>query len=214
VIQPSLEPYLSSLSPAYHVPNANHHLLAFRLTTLQPSQQSVLGITWAHILGDASALNLFTRHLSWIYSHPHQAAGLGSEEDSQRPPLPTFSPHVDFPPEVYPPGDTSLLRYKISQITPTYPSREASVKYGQDARDSERITISLSRADLGCLVKMINGSAGASAPVRLSVQDVLSAWWIHMLQRLGVSVHRIIYTINVSDDIPLRGTDRAVPRLV
>jgi hypothetical protein len=69
---------------------------------------------------------------------------------------------------------------------------------------SEQTTVRLSRKELA----MIRGESGSTQ--KLSDQDLLSGWWITLLERIGEQkIDRIIYTINVSSStVPLRELSR------
>jgi hypothetical protein len=175
------------------MPNSGHSLLAIRLTILKPSNRCLLGITWAHILGDAFACNLFIRHLAWLYVNSDDSASSIPKFD--RPPLPTFSPHVNFPPKSPSPED--LKRYQIHQITPSYPPAITSKMYKQNNLDSDMVVVSLTRKELAGMVEEFRGLGNGDS---LSSLDVISGWWIGVLQRTGVEIQRVIYTINVSLD--------------
>jgi hypothetical protein len=190
VIQPSVAEYLHALDPRYHEANRGCSLLSIRLTTLLPSRQSVLGITWAHILGDASTFNLFTQHFSFLYTN-----GTGTCLSPQQ--MPTFFPHIAMP--AYPPSQEVLDTYDIKQIYPTHAIADQRKAWTEALAASEQVLISISRAELDTLVREFT-LEGAEF---VSTHDILSAWWVSILQRTGYQVKSLIYTINVSTQIPM-----------
>lgn len=172
VVQPTLLPYLPNLPPNFHEPNSDSPLLSLRLTTLEDS--SVLGIKWAHILGDAASAHRFLRHLSACYTgepifHP-----------------PSLFPHIDLP--VYPPTSETLSRYDIPQIRGR-DRKDTFAAYGEAATGSETMVIRLSRKEVA-MVRMEFGGQ--------SDQDAISAWWINLHERIGLRIRRAVYTVNVS----------------
>lgn len=173
------------------MPNSDHPLLAIRLTILAPSNRCLLGISWAHILGDAFACNLSIRHLAWLYLKS------GQEPNFDQPPLPTFFPHVKLPIDSFYPASADLERYKIHQITPSYPAAIASGMYKHNRLDSDGVLVSLTRKELEGMMREFKELAGDNGG-QLSSLDVITGWWIGVLQRIGVEIHRVIYTINVS----------------
>jgi hypothetical protein len=185
VIQPSISEYLHALDPRYHEANQDCSLVSIRLTTLMPSHKSVLGITWAHILGDASTFNSFTHHLSFFYVN-----GPGAQLTPRQ--MPTFFPHIAMP--VYPPGSEVLDMYQTTQVYPSYTSMDQRKAYGEAIAASVPVLISLSRAELNALVR----EHTPEGTEFLSTQDILSAWWAGVLERAGYEVNKIIYTVNVS----------------
>ena len=172
VVQDTLEPYLPILSSRYAIPNTDSSLLSLRLTTLTTT--SILGIKWAHILGDASSAHRFLSHLSSIYAGNH-------EIDNE----PSFFPHISLP--VYPPLPDTVSRFDIAQLQ-SWDPKEAFKIYGEAARDSEKITLCLTKRQIAKLREEFHAR---------SDQDAISAWWISLMQRCGARLKRLIYTVNV-----------------
>jgi hypothetical protein len=179
---------MPSLDPAYHEPNRDLSLLALRVTTLLPSRQCVLGISWAHILGDASTCNLFIQHLSLFYAN-----GPDAKLDTQH--MPTFSPHITM--STYPPSANALDTYQVRQVHPSHALLDARKGYMAAAQGSEPMLVVLSRVELGAMMQ----ECTREGTNFLSTQDVLSAWWVTVLRRAGQEVDKLIYTINVRNTI-------------
>jgi hypothetical protein len=179
---------MPSLDPAYHEPNRDLPLLALRLTTLLPSRQCVLGISWAHILGDASTCNLFIQHLSLFYTK-----GPDAKLDTHH--MPTFFPHITM--STYPPSENALETYQVRQVHPSHALLDARKAYMAAAQGSEPMLVVLSRAELGAMMQ----ECTREGTKFLSTQDVLSAWWVTILRRAGQEVDKLIYTINVRNTI-------------
>jgi len=183
VIQPTLQPYMHNLGPEFSVPNTDSPLLALRVTTLLPSRTSVLGIDWSHVLGDGAAANLFIRHLSQLYVDP----------ESVLTDYPTFSPHINL--TAWPPSTEAMAEYDITQIHPV--SLEDMAKgYGAAAAASQTLIIRLSAKDQIALIAECKKELEAGE--RLSDQDILSGWWIGLLERSGTKIRSTTYSVNVS----------------
>ena len=54
-------------NPGFLVPDGSFPLVMVRLTTLEHSQTSVIGISWHHILGDAQVCSRYLKQLSTVY---------------------------------------------------------------------------------------------------------------------------------------------------
>jgi hypothetical protein len=184
VIQPSLQPFLPTIQGDSWLPNTDSPLLTLRLTTLLPSRRSVLGITWSHILGDAATCHAFITLLSKLYVG-------GPDLQLQPGDYPNFGPHVDFP--IYPPQKEVVDRYDIPQTRPRSMS-EMKEAFSRDGASSQMVVISLSRKEMAEMKK----ECQAVTQDRLSDQDILSGWWIWLLERLGETIERVVYAINVS----------------
>jgi hypothetical protein len=185
VIQPSIGEYIQALDPKYHEANQDCALLSIHLTTLLPSRKSVLGITWAHILGDASTFNLFTQHFSFFYSN-----GSGAQLTPEK--MPTFFPHIAMP--TYPPSQELLDTYRIKQVYPSYTLVDQRKAYMEALASSEPLLVSVSRTELDAMVR----ECVLEYKGFLSTQDILSAWWVSILERAGYQIKKLIYTVNVS----------------
>lgn len=70
---------------------------------------------------------------------------------------------------------------------------EMFAAYKRDQEASEPVVITLTRAELGALKEEFQ----AVSKVRLSEQDVLTAWWVGLLEEVGEKVDRIVYAVNV-----------------
>lgn len=184
VVQPSLDPYTSALPPSFGKPDTDSPLLSIRVTTLLPTRSTVIGVIFGHILGDGSSGNLYLSHLSHFYEHGPEAVLEPSE-------YPSFFPHIHLP--VYPPPAEVLAEYDSGQIRPREIS-EVMAGYGGAAEKYEAVTVTLRRAELRALHRVISDRAGGS---RLSEQDVLSGWWLSLLRRTGENPEKMVYTVNV-----------------
>ena len=171
MVQPTLAPYAPSRSKEFHIPNTDSSLIAFRLTTLASS--SVLGIFWAHILGDAAAALRFLYDLSSLYTGSPLAEP------------PSFFPHISLP--VYPPKPEVISLFDIPQIQ-AWSLAESIVKYSEAASSSEMMVLRLSGAEIARIKTEHGGETD---------QDVISAWWTTLLMRAGAQIKRIVYTVNV-----------------
>lgn len=192
VVQPGIGPYAASLPQNFHLPDSDSSLFALRLTTLLPSGRSVLGVTVSHVFADGATGNRILHHLSHFY---HHGTALSPES------LPTFFPHIHLP--NYPPSHQVIEENLVGQVVPRDLS-EVHAGYTGGAVGSEQTTVRLSRKELA----MIRGGSGSTQ--KLSDQDLLSGWWITLLERIGEQkIDRIIYTINVSSStVPLRELSR------
>lgn len=165
-------------------PNTDTPLLTIRLTTLLPSNRAVLGFQWSHIIGDASACHRFISLLSLLYE----------QGDNLIIPLeryPNFGPHVKLPSDS--PTREAVSKYDITQYLPR--KMDTAIQaYRHDADKSEAVTVELSRAELGIL----KVECQALSKAKLSDQDVISAWWMRILQEVDVDIKRVIYATNVS----------------
>jgi len=140
------------------LPNTNAPLLAFRLTTLLPSQRSVLGVKWAHILGDAAACHHFLRVLSFFYTNP--GTPLPATE------YPNFGPHISLPAS---PTRGTVERFDIPQIQ-ARAMEDMQKAFREDAKDGETVIVTLARGEL----RRMNAECLGTSGERLSDQDVLS----------------------------------------
>jgi hypothetical protein len=188
VIQPTLDPYISQLPPTFPAPDTNSHLVSIRVTNLLPSRCSVLGIVWAHVLGDASACNRYLRHLSHFYVNGPQAK-LDIAD------YPSFFPHITHP--AFPPHQDVLDSYDIGQVRPRDLKETVMPSYAAAAVKYEGMTINFTREEVAALKRAV--LKGWTAPPTVSEQDVISAWWYSLLQRTGeTAVQKMVYTVNVS----------------
>lgn len=151
-----------------------------------------MGVTVSHVFADGATGNRILHHLSHFY---HHGTALSPES------LPTFFPHIHLP--NYPPSQQVIEENLVGQVVPRDLS-EVHAGYTGGAVGSEQTTVRLSRKELA----MIRGESRSAQ--KLSDQDLLSGWWIALLERIGEQkIDRIIYTINVSSStVPLRELSR------
>ena len=161
------------LPSTYSIPDTDSHLVAFRLTHLNTF--SVLGVAWAHVLGDGATASRFLRDLSSIYAgHP-----LGDP--------PSFFPHIHLP--VYPPPPNVLKCYDTVYLQ-ARDKKELFEAYSAAKEATEKVVLRLSRREVAAIKAEYGGH---------SDQDAISAWWIMLIDRTssGPRIQRAIYTVNV-----------------
>lgn len=178
VIQPSLGDYLPPLAPNFFVAGADAPLLTVRLTTLS-SGGSVLGINGAHILGDAKTFSRFIEDVSLFYNMP--SVSLEADE------LPTFAPHVNIPHST--PGVRE--QFEFFGVNPV-PMADMVKGYAEAEAQSEAVTVILTQDELKHI------TAVRLPGEKLSDQDLLSGWWVSVLERAGQQFTDMVYTVNVS----------------
>ncbi|KAL1413217.1 hypothetical protein Q8F55_000970 [Vanrija albida] len=176
VVQPDLGSYLPPLAPDFFVAGADAPLLTVRLSTLS-SGGSVLGINGAHILGDAKTFSRFIEDVSLFYNLP--SVGLDG------PDLPTFTPHVNIPHST--PGVREQFEFFGVNPVPL----DAMMKgYAEAEAQSEAITVILTQDELKHI------TAVRLPGENVSDQDLLSGWWVSVLERAGQQFTDMVYTVN------------------
>ncbi|WWD20678.1 hypothetical protein CI109_105154 [Kwoniella shandongensis] len=177
IIQPSVNPFVPPLGEGAHVANSDAHLFAIRLTTILPSRSSVLGIVISHIIGDGHIALQIVKHLEGLYLYGEAALPIITK--------PTFVDHVILPP--YDPAwdlpDDTLKGHDLADVGKAYVDA---------AENSEMVVIELTRAEIANL----KAKYGRESGVRLSDQDVLSGWWVGLLERMGEKINTMIYVYN------------------
>ncbi|ODO00053.1 hypothetical protein I350_06677 [Cryptococcus amylolentus CBS 6273] len=93
VIQPTINPYIPPLDPSVRFPNTDNHLFSVRLTTLLPSNKSVLGVQVSHLGMDGTMGRYLVKLLDALYTHGE--AALQSTDPAVV--IPTFFPGGAFP---------------------------------------------------------------------------------------------------------------------
>ncbi|ODN74173.1 hypothetical protein, variant [Cryptococcus amylolentus CBS 6039] len=88
VIQPTINPYIPPLDPSVRFPNTDNHLFSVRLTTLLPSNKSVLGVQVSHLGMDGTMGRYLVKLLDALYTHGE--AALQSTDPAVV--IPTFFP--------------------------------------------------------------------------------------------------------------------------
>ncbi|TYJ54509.1 hypothetical protein B9479_004833 [Cryptococcus floricola] len=191
VVQPSPDPFLPPLGANCHLPNHPHaHIFAIRLTSLLPSGTSVLGLQASHLI-DGEGKRQLLKMLDAFYTHGEAArekmyALAGCV-------LPTFLPHVGPLPPYDPTWNHPVERkghcHDLAGMISMFIAATAQ---------SVPVVIELYRSELAFLREKYQHDIG----VKLSEQDALSAWWITLLRKVGVDVHRVMYTCNYRNFSP------------
>ncbi|ODN75573.1 hypothetical protein L202_06700 [Cryptococcus amylolentus CBS 6039] len=184
VVQPSPGVFLPPLGENYHLPNhPDAHIFAIRLTTLLPSGNSFLGLQASHLI-DGEVKRQLLKILDAFYTHGEAAREKMYELAGCV--LPTFFPHVGLllP---YDPIWNLLVerkghRHDLSGIVSDVIAAAAQ---------SVPVIIELHRSELAFLREKYQQDIA----VKLSEQDALSAWWITLLKKVGVDVHRVMYAL-------------------
>lgn len=178
VIQESLGSYCPPLRDDFPVAGADAPLLAVRLSTLA-NGNSVLGVNWGHVLGDAAAFSRFLEDVSLFYNMG-RFADLGED-------MPTFTPHVNIPPA----SEKTLKEYHLDILEPV--AVDEMIKgYTDGTTGGQLFTVGLSRKEIAHI------AAARTAGEHITENDLVSGWWISVLERAGQRIDRIVQTINVS----------------
>lgn len=178
VIQESLGSYIPQLREDFFVAGADSPQLAVRLSTLA-NGNSVLGVNWGHVLGDAAAFSRFLEDVSLFYNMG-RFAELGDD-------MPTFAPHVNIPPV----GEKTLKEFHLDVLEPQ--SVEQVFKgYADSTAQGQAFTVTLSRKEMAHI------TASRTSGEHVTDGDLLSGWWISVLERAGRRIDRLVQTINVS----------------
>ncbi|KAK8869574.1 hypothetical protein IAR55_000141 [Kwoniella newhampshirensis] len=190
VIQDTLHPYLPPLGPTYHIPNKDEPLFVVRLTTILPFRSSVLGINMSHLIGDGEMGLRLVKLLELFYLHGEKVIVSinDDKEDVYRLSgflLPTFGDHTKLPP-FQPEWDD--LYSSWSSIGHDGQKRFEAFKHERET--NERMTIEFNQGEIKKLkdVWMDKEKTGI-----LSGQDVLSGWWIQLMERLGMKIDLVEY---------------------
>ncbi|WRT70678.1 uncharacterized protein IL334_007676 [Kwoniella shivajii] len=189
VIQETLEPYLPDLGMEYVRAGTDRPLFKIRYTTLLPSRESILGFSWAHILGDAAASLTALKWLESFYVNDIKAFDSSNSQFA----LPNYGPHVTLPP--LPNGGGITLKNQ-SQFE-GYPVDQRSNMYSESRKGSERIDITLSQHEIDIrknqVVSIQRERGGEDTNLILSSQDIISGWVITLLRRAGHVINGVIY---------------------
>lgn len=178
MIQESLGPYVPPLRDDFFVAGADAPQLAVRLSTLA-NGNSVLGVNWGHVLGDGAAFSRFLEDVSLFYNMG-RFADLGDD-------MPTFAPHVSIPPA----GEKTLKEYHLDLLEPM-PMADVFKGYADSASQGQFFTVKLTRKEMAHI------TASRTRGEHVSDGDMLSGWWISVLERAGRRIDRLVQTINVS----------------
>lgn len=162
----------------YPVAGSDAPLLTVRLSTLATGA-SVLGVNWGHVLGDAAAFSRFLEDVSLFYNMSF--ADLGED-------MPTFEPHVKIPKAT----EQVLRDYHLDILAPI-PVEGVIKGYTDTTISSKPVTVTLSRNDIAHI------TASRTQGEHVSDGDMVSGWWISVLERAGIAVNKVVQTINVNE---------------
>ncbi|KAG1865849.1 hypothetical protein DFJ58DRAFT_743197 [Suillus subalutaceus] len=156
--------------------NSPHQRSAFdfevpllRLKVVSFRDETTLGISWNHILGDATAFFRFTHAFSQFYQGLHLVY-----------PSPTFEKPI-FPE----PSECTIeeLRPSICYLHELCSEEVLCKKYSQRVHTSERVNWFFERHELETLCNSLR-QRSPSAATRLSIHDSLSAYIVTVINRI------------------------------
>ncbi|KAG2072351.1 hypothetical protein BDR04DRAFT_1074467 [Suillus decipiens] len=170
----------------FKVPLLKLKIVSFR-------DETTLGISWNHTLGDATAFFRFTHAFSQFYQGLHLDY-----------PLPTFEKPI-FPK----PLETTIeeLRPLMYYFHELYSEEELRKKYSERLHTPERVNWSFERQELETLCNSLR-QRSPSAASRLSIHDSLSAYIVTVINRILPSQIR---KIKVTDSYRFSGASFAFP---
>lgn len=189
VVQSSLAPYAPSLQAGFDQCDSHVPLFVLRHTLLLPERRSVLGIAISHTLADAASCSKLQQDLAYLYRHPGSAL----------PYPPHFHARVDHRP-LHGLGQSQLddifRTFKTILLVP-HDTSTLLDNYLTAMQSTEEVCFRLDQADVKAMVAAERkGYVGF-----LSEQDILSGWWIDLIERLGEEVRTLSYAINVSTSV-------------
>ncbi|CAL1696488.1 unnamed protein product [Somion occarium] len=163
-------------------------LITFKLTKLTKTGETVLGLSWNHVLGDATTLKILMQTLSQYYQ------GLPP------PPSPTF--HKRTWPQ--PPSDKegeALYEQYVPHMLKSYPLADVIAKYTAEALTSSMVDFTFTKAQQDKLLALANKQRAQNgrdeAAVKVTQQDALSAYLITLHNRcLDKPIHNAMYMMN------------------
>ncbi|WVQ73505.1 hypothetical protein IAR50_003077 [Cryptococcus sp. DSM 104548] len=176
-------PYIPTLPANFRTLDPESCLFSVRLTTLLPSNKSVLGFQMSHLAQDAESGVRLLSLLEALYLRGQYA--LDSIPPDAPYALPTFSPDIG-PLPAYAPTQNP------TETVPSQPSATALQAYLDAKKDLSMVFVQLSMWEVKVLKARYQQEAGAY----LSDQDTISAWWVDLLRRLGVDVQTVVYVLN------------------
>ncbi|TYJ53391.1 hypothetical protein B9479_005991 [Cryptococcus floricola] len=183
VVQPTINPYMPPLDPNVRFPNTDNHLFSVRLTTLLPSNKSVLGVQVSHLGIDGTMGRHLVKLLDALYTHG-EAALQSTDPDVV---IPTFFPGGVGPLPAY---DASTDNLPFAVPWKVFP--EAINSYIADFMSSSRVALQFTKSELQVLKDQYQLESG----VKISTQDAISAWWATLLNKVGVDVKSIVYFLD------------------
>ncbi|OJA12979.1 hypothetical protein AZE42_06528 [Rhizopogon vesiculosus] len=162
-----------------------------RLKVVSFRDDTTIGISWNHTLGDATAFFRFTHALSQLYQGLHLVY-----------PSPTFE-KPSFPQ----PSECAIeeLRSSMYHLHELYSEEELRLKYSERTHTSERVNWSFERQDLEALHDSLRQRSLTS---RLSIHDILFAYVATVLNRVLTSSIRMI---KITDSYRFTGANFALP---
>ena len=218
VVQPSLEGYITPLELTYPIPDSDTPLTTFKLTHV--NGRSVLGVCSSHGIIDGFGANRLLHDLSRLYTHPESVLDVvptfgpsldvtslasGSVSGAKGPK--NVAGDEDDNGGLGPKGKKNVEWYEPIEISDMF------MELGQSSMESECINLILTREEIDALKRFLMGQKGVlpaglqnedvnlggnGTATWLSDQDVLSAWWISLLTRIGEKVDGVWYAVNVS----------------
>ncbi|TYJ53398.1 hypothetical protein B9479_005998 [Cryptococcus floricola] len=182
VVQPLLDPFLPHLGKDFHRPNSDAHLFALRLTTLMPSGNSVLGVEMSHVFSDGETKSKLLHLLDTFYVYGEKAVSDLQKYSGYD--LPTFLPHIGPLPSYDPAWNIPGTMNEGHDFLPMIQAYTAAIT------QSVQVVFDLQQSELRALTDRYQEEAG----IHISEADALSAWWIALMAKVGVSdVKSVIY---------------------
>ncbi|KAK4703557.1 antiviral helicase SKI2, partial [Phenoliferia sp. Uapishka_3] len=185
VVQPTLAGLVDNLNAATQLNNPEAPLISVRITRFPTIGITVLGLCWAHILGDGDAFSTFTRTLSDLYE------GKSGGEVVH----PTFNPHV----ALFTPSASCLAKWEIPQLFPTFELAVGGAMYAKATNDTELVQVTFTATE----VKLLKSLASGPKPSDwVSEQDAISSYWINSLRLCGEPISTVVNSINYRHHFP------------
>ncbi|KAI6043330.1 hypothetical protein EDC04DRAFT_2890968 [Pisolithus marmoratus] len=158
VVQGDLSPLLSCHSDGANVVDKEEPLLYVKLTFF--AEETCIGVSWHHTLGDAMAMHRFTHILSQLYQCK----------------APEFAPFTFRKYDIPPPSDETATKYhdKIRHLDDSYPPAELGPAFLEANAGVQNLQWRFSSEELHKLRTMVCGSARQA----LSTQDCLTAYLV------------------------------------
>ncbi|KAG2031314.1 hypothetical protein BDR03DRAFT_905180 [Suillus americanus] len=187
---------LSGLLNSPHQRNAlDFEVPLLRLKIVSFRDETTLGISWNHTLGDATAFFRFTHAFSQFYQGLHLVY-----------PPPTFEKPVFPEPSECTIEELRPLMYHFHEL---YSEEELRKKYSERAHTSERVNWFFERHELETLCNSLR-QRSPSAASRLSIHDSLSAYIVTVINRI---LPKQIRKIKVTDSYRFSGGSFAFPNV-
>ncbi|KAK7694407.1 hypothetical protein QCA50_001593 [Cerrena zonata] len=186
-----LLPFITPVSLEGAVTGQDVPLITFKLTKLSKTGETVIGISWNHILGDATTLKLFMTTLSQYY------------QDLAPPDAPTFHKRSWPQPPQGPEGDELYKQY-APHVVKSYPMADVIAKYTAEAMSACMVDLTFTKEQQDRLLVLAQASSPRlkekqrqSVSSDLTRQDALSAHLISLQRRCYNSpVRSVMYMMN------------------